>query len=490
MEYIVGIDIGTGSTKAVAVNLKGETLAVHQVYYDTKVSETGFSEQDPEEIWLAFKDCLLKLFAELNVAPIGLCLSSAMHSLILTGKDNKLLSPMITWADSRSAEIAERIRSSDIAESLYTNTGTPIHAMSPLCKIIWFKEQQPGIFAETLRFLSIKEYIWYRLFAEFTIDHSIASCTGIFNIFNLDWDSNALELAGINKMQLSKLVSTDYLRSGFELTDPDLKAFASSKFIIGASDGCLANLGSFATEPGIAALTIGTSAAVRVGSKKPIVNFPAMTFNYILNKDFFICGGPLNNGGSTIQWLLKNVFQESELSDEVYDQLFEGIDQIEAGSEGVLFLPYLSGERAPLWDSDSCGTFFGLTMQHKKPQISRAVVEGICFALYDVLQVVQNSSQEITQLNVSGGFVQSAVWVQLLADVTGKKLLLIQEQDASSIGAVFLCAKTLGVEFTFSSPDAQVISPNLSKHERYQKIFPIFKELYHTLSPLMKKVQQ
>lgn len=118
-----------------------------------------------------------------------------------------------------------------------------------------------------------------------------------------------------------------------------------------------------------------------------------------------------------------------------------------------------------------------------------AVVEGICFALYDVLQVVQNSSQEITQLNVSGGFVQSEVWVQLLADVTGKKLLLIQEQDASSIGAVFLCAKTLEVEFTFSSPDAQVISPNLSKHERYQKIFPIFKELYHTLSPLMKKVQ-
>ena len=489
MEYILGIDIGTGSTKAVAVNLKGETLSSHQVYYETKAPEPGFSEQDPEEIWLAFKTCLNTVFSELAVSPLAVSIGTAMHSLILVGKDDDLLSPMLTWADSRSSDIASRIKSSEIAEDLYRHTGTPIHAMSPLCKLVWFQEHQPLVMEKAFKFLSIKEYIWYKLFAEYAIDYSIASSTGLFNIISLEWHPQALELAGITEAKLSKPVATDYIRPGSELQDQSLNAFAATKFIIGASDGCLANLGSFATEPGIAALTIGTSGAVRVASRTPIVNYPAMTFNYILNKEYFICGGPVNNGGSVIQWLLKNVFQESDLTEDVYNQLFEDIDKVPPGSEGVVFLPYLSGERAPIWDSDSCGTFFGLRLRHSKPQLARAVLEGVCFALNDVLQVVQNSAEEITQINISGGFVQSAVWMQMLADVTGKKLVLVQKEDASAIGAVFLAAKTLNLDFSFVGSTPQSIIPNSVNHEHYRKIFPIFKELYHSLSPLMKKLQ-
>ncbi|MBC7565831.1 MAG: gluconokinase, partial [Pedobacter sp.] len=348
MEYILGIDIGTGSTKAVAVGLGGETLSVHQVYYDTKSMQAGFAEQDPEAIWIAFKACLLTFYDKLSTQPLAISLSSAMHGLILADEHNELLSPMITWADSRSADIAAHIKDSETGKWLYERTGTPIHAMSPLCKIIWFRENQPALFKKLRRFFSIKEYIWYKLFAEFVVDHSIASSTGLFNINSLEWDSQALELAGIYKEQLSTLVQTDYTRSGLELKDQSLSAFASTKFVIGASDGCLANLGSLATEPGIAALTIGTSGAVRVASRVPILNYPAMTFNYILDKEFFICGGAINNGGSTIKWLLKNIFRESELTEIVYAQLFKHISEVEAGSDSLLFLPYLSGERAPL----------------------------------------------------------------------------------------------------------------------------------------------
>ncbi|MBC7565617.1 MAG: gluconokinase, partial [Pedobacter sp.] len=340
------------------------------------------------------------------------------------------------------------------------------------------------------RFFSIKEYIWYKLFAEFVVDHSIASSTGLFNINSLEWDSQALELAGIYKEQLSTLVQTDYTRSGLGLKDQSLSAFASTKFVIGASDGCLANLGSLATEPGIAALTIGTSGAVRVASRTPIVNYPTMTFNYILDKEFFICGGAVNNGGSTVQWLLKNIFRESELTEIVYAQLFKHISEVEAGSDSLLFLPYLSGERAPLWDSDSCGTFFGLRLHHSRPQLARAVLEGICFTLYEVLQVVESNGEAITQLNVSGGFVQSEVWMQILADITGKKLVLIQEEDASAIGAVILAAKTLKLNISLKDKNPQSILPNIANHETYQKIFPIFKALYLSLKPLMKQLQQ
>jgi gluconokinase len=490
MEYILGIDIGTGSTKAVALSLKGETLAVHQVYYETASPQAGFSEQDPEVIWAAFKTCLLALYDELTIQPLAISLSSAMHSLILAGKDAELLSPMITWADSRSSDIASRIKNSSIGKSLYERTGTPIHAMSPLCKIIWFKENQPAVFDKSCKFFSIKEYIWFKLFGEFVIDHSIASSTGLFDIINLNWDSPALKMAEISSEQLSTLVATDYLRSGLDLRDESLNVFASTQFAIGASDGCLANLGSFATEPGIAALTIGTSGAIRVASRTPITQYGAMIFNYVLEKDFFICGGPINNGGSAVQWLLKNVFQEPELNKVIYDQLFQSIDEVGAGSDGVVFLPYLSGERAPLWDSDSCGTFFGLRLQHDKSQICRAVLEGICFALYDVLQVVESNSETITQLNISGGFVKSDVWVQMLADITGKKLVLVQEEDASAIGAVYLAARILKLNVLSSSAELKTIFPNPDNHETYQRIFPIFKDLYRTLSPLMNKLHR
>jgi gluconokinase len=490
MEYILGIDIGTGSTKAVALNLKGETIAVHQVYYETTSPQTGFSEQDPDVIWLAFKTCLLTLYDELAVQPLAISIGSAMHSLILADENADLLSPMINWADSRSSTIASRMKNSPIGKHLYERTGTPIHAMSPICKIIWFKENQPEVFEKAKRFFSIKEYIWYKLFGDFVIDHSIASSTGLFNILSLDWDLEAVDLAGISTSQLSRLVATDYVRSGVDLSDDSLNVFTPTQFVIGASDGCLANLGSFATEPGIAALTIGTSGAVRVASRTPITQYDAMIFNYVLEKDFFICGGPINNGGSAVQWLLKNVLQEPELSGAVYDQLFQTIENVKAGSDGVVFLPYLSGERAPLWDSDSCGTFFGLRLQHDKSQMCRAVLEGICFTLYDVLQVVESNSETITQLNISGGFVKSDVWVQMLADITGKKLVLVQEEDASAIGAVYLAARILKLDLSGSSAELRTIFPNPGNHETYQRIFPIFKDLYRTLSPLMNKLHR
>lgn len=489
MEYLIGIDIGTGSAKAIAVDLNGLIVSTHQVYYETEVSEVGFNEQDPEQIWLAFKTCLLTVSTELGNSPIAISLSTAMHSLILSAQDGTLLSPLITWADSRGASIAERIKESEIAEGLYSRTGTPIHAMSPLCKIIWFKENEPAIMQQTSKFLSIKEFIWHKLFGDYIVDHSVASSTGYFNILDLEWDLPALQLAGIRKEHLSKLVLTSYMRSGIGVIDQDLRIFEESNFLIGASDGCLANLGSFATESGVAALTIGTSGAVRVVSRTPIINYPAMTFNYILDENNFICGGPVNNGGSALKWLLTNVFQEPELTTLIYEELFESLKDLDAGSERLIFLPYLTGERAPLWNSDSCGTFFGLTQQHSKPQLAKAVLEGVCFALFDVLQAVQQSSGEITQLNISGGFVQSDVWMQILADITGKQLHLVQKEDASAIGAVMLASKILDLGVTFPDSSSRIIRPDLANHERYQKIFPIFKELYHSLSPLMKKLK-
>lgn len=493
MEYIVGIDIGTGSTKAVALNSNLEPIGESQEHYPTYAPKPGYHEQDPELIWQAFTRCIDKMITLIGSSPQAIGISSAMHSLIPVDKNCIPLSRMTTWADSRSAHIATRIRQTEEGMAVYNATGTPIHGMSPLCKIIGLKEDQPDLFYHTYKFISIKEFVWFRLFNEFKIDHSIASCTGLFNIHTLTWHKEALKMAEITQEQLSLPVKTCYSKKGAEISADMLPSLRSTTFVIGANDGCLANLGSHANKPGVAALTIGTSGAVRITSTKPIFDNALMPFSYLLNEQTYVCGGPVNNGGIVLDWLLKSVLNKEDLSPSAYDQLFKGAGAIAQGSEGLIFLPYLSGERAPIWDAESSGAFIGLTLHHTQENIVRSVLEGICYALNNVLQGMELYSEKITQINVSGGFVHSRIWMEILADITGKKVILVQQGDASAIGAAYLVAQALNIctELVPSAASVmETIEANKQSHELHCKNFELFKQLYQDLMPAMHKLKK
>jgi gluconokinase len=485
MKYILGIDIGTGSTKAVALSLNCDPVGTCQQPYPTFSPLPGYSEQDPETIWTAFVRCINEMVNKMGAAPEVIGLSSAMHSMIAVDAAGTALAPMMTWADARSAAIAGQMRTTDAGMKIYEATGTPIHAMSPLCKLIWLRENQSGLFDAAHKFVSIKEYIWYRLFSEYRIDHSIASCTGLFDLETRSWNIDAIQMAKIDPARLSEPVCTNYTREGLSPTAAVLFAVHDIPFVIGASDGCLANLGSHATGPGVAAITIGTSGAVRVASAKPASN-PAMTFSYVLDEQTYICGGPVNNGGIALQWLLRNVFGKETLSPEDYNNLFELIKPISAGSEGLVFLPYLNGERAPVWDASASGGFFGLRLQHGQGHLARAALEGICYALNQVLITLEQNTGHIHKINVSGGFVHSEVWMQLLADVTGKPLILMHTEDASAIGAAYLAAKTTGLTNGYPQPEPteNAITPDWQTHEVYKKGFATYTRLYPALMDL------
>jgi gluconokinase len=492
MEYVLGIDIGTGSVKAVAVDLQGQAFEDCQQHYPFNVPKPGYHEQDPEQIWVAFAASIKGTIEKTGAQPSAISLSSAMHSLIAVDENCKSLAPMMTWADNRSAEIATRLKATEEGLSIYKATGTPIHTMSPLCKIIWIRENDPELFQKAYKYISIKEYIWYRLFKEFTVDHSIASGTGLFDITRLVWSNKALELAGISTRSLSRPVATDYHKKYDPAIGLQEISFLKpgTPFFIGASDGCLANLGSLAIKPGIASITIGTSGAVRVASNKPLPNAAAMTFSYILDKDTFICGGPINNGGVAMQWWLKNITGPAPTEAD-YEQLFKQIAGVAPGSNGLIFLPYLTGERAPIWDSESCGNFFGIKLQHTQANFSRAVLEGICYALKNVLDAVQQNAEPITQINVSGGFTKSAVWVQTLADITGKKLVIVQADDASAVGAAYIALRNIGMtnEYPASTlSDQKVFMPNEENSAVHQNNFAIYKQLYIDLKETMHRI--
>lgn len=488
MEYILGIDIGTGSTKAVAVGLDHIAFESSQFFYPTDTTQSGYSEQNPELIWKAFQQSIEEVVAKIGSNPVAISLSSAMHSVIAVDAKGNALAPMMTWADSRSTAISERLLSSTLGMDLYRLTGTPIHSMSPFCKLIWIKENEPEIFAGTFKFISIKEYIWYRLFHVFEADYSIGSCTGLMEVEKLCWSEKALAAAGITADQLSTLVPTTFTRKNFQSGTVLSVLSENTPFVIGASDGCLANLGTGAFKPGTAALTIGTSGALRVASNHALFNEQAMTFSYLLDEEIYINGGPINNGGIALKWHLKNYYQKEDLTAEDYAGALKLVENVNPGADGLLFLPYLQGERAPIWDAKSCGTFFGITLKHQAPHFTRAVIEGVCFALNDVLQSLVASGQQIDQINVSGGFVSSAEWLQILADITGKKLLLASTEDASAVGAAYLAIKATGISTEYPAPqqsDITTIIPNADNHLSYQKSFKRYQKLYQSLKGLM-----
>ena len=489
IDYVLGIDIGTGSCKGLAINLRGEKLADSNSFYSIRNNQPGFAEQDPEVIWSAFENCIKNILSKMKHAPISVSFSSAMHGVMLISKENKPLTPLIIWADKRSEDIATALRKKEISKKIYTATGTPIYSMTPLCKIMWFKKNDPKLFKKTARFVSIKEFIWFRLFNEWKVDNSIASATGLFNIHTFKWNKPSLELCGISPSQLSEIVPTVFTRSDLSKDAAHfLNITKEIAFCIGANDGCLANLGSFVLKKGEAALTIGTSGAVRVTGPKPIADFNSMLFNYILDESTYITGGPVNNGGIVIKWLFKIFLNIESPGIEDYENLFKKITTVPPGSNGLIFLPYLLGERAPIWDAKASALFFGIHYRHTQNHFLRAAVEGVCFAIKDILQPIEKKSGIIRQLNISGGFINSPVWLQIMADITCKKLCLIEKDDASALGAAMLAMKQLKLIKNYQELKPKTkftISPHKKNAEIYEFNFAIYKQLYGSLQKKM-----
>lgn len=484
MTYFLGVDIGTGSTKAVAISgTANEILSVEQTSYATFHPAPLCIEQDPEEIWKAFVQCIRATVQRLGHAPEGIGFSTAMHSVIPVDNAGKPIANMMIWADGRSAALAQAFRKSPEAKQLYESTGTPIHAMNPLFKIMWLRLHAPDVFKKAAKFISIKEYIWHKLFKDYQMDHSAASGGGLMDILARKWHQPALDLAGIREQHLSELVPTDYARR--DLPADLQKALllpAATLFVIGGGDGCLANLGSNALTKGVACLTIGTSGAVRIASDAPHYDFQSMTFNYILDDKTFICGGPINSGGAILKWYLHD-FLETPASDaDSYARLLAQIATVPAGSQGLIFLPYLAGERAPIWDSRVSGAFFGITVRHSQRHFTRAVVEGISFALYQVAIALRHASGKVTQINASGGFVHSREWLQILSDIFGTTIQRNNTEDASSIGAALIAIRASRHLDSYpvfrDGQPPQSFAPNPDNHAQYLETFGVFERLY------------
>lgn len=489
--YILGIDIGTGSMKAVAVEETGEIIYQNQIFYLNEQTGNEY-EQDVVCMFSFLQKIIATVITFLKKSPQLISLSSAMHSILAVDEKCNPLSKAILWSDKRSSAIAEGLRSSELGKQIYEATGAPIHAMLPLCKIKWFAENDKAVFKKAFKFISIKEFIWYQLFKEYKIDYSIASATGLFNIHRLDWDEKALKFASITAEKLSTPVSTFYQQkiSDHSLMD-SLRLSNETIFCIGASDGCLANLGSICIDSSEAAITIGTSGAVRVTASKPLMDYEQMIFNYILNEKNFVCGGAVNNGGNVLAWVIEKLFKQ-EGSEENYSQTIAAIEKVPTGSKGLLFLPYLYGERAPVWDEKSSGVFIGVQSFHNQDHFARAAVEGVCFNLKEIFSSLELKVGKIEKVKVSGGWTKEMPLMQILSNVLNKEIILQNKADASALGAAYLGLQTLNKKFdlTKTVQSTDCIFPDKKNAEQYGNLFSIYKNIYPNLKSTMHSLYQ
>ncbi|EIM06252.1 gluconate kinase [Planococcus antarcticus DSM 14505] len=493
--YYLGVDIGTTSTKAVLFNKSGEVIAGDTVLYALETPSPLIAEQDPEEIFRAVLTSVRKTIRKSDIDTQQLKLvsfSSAMHSLIAVDAVGNLLTQSITWADTRSSKHAKYIKEQLNGHEIYLRTGTPIHAMSPLSKLVWLKDDMPEVCEQAAKFIGIKEFVFNELFGEYVVDHSIASATGLFNLQDLDWDKEALAVAGITAEHLSRPVPTTHQLMGLVSEHAQFMGIPEDvPFIIGASDGVLANLGVDAIEPGVLAVTIGTSGAIRTVTAEPTTDPKGRTFCYALTENHWVVGGPVNNGGIVLRWL-RDEFASSEvetakrLGIDSYDVLTKIAETVNPGADGLLFHPYLTGERAPLWDANARGSFFGLSIHHKKQHMIRSVLEGIVFNLYTVLLAVEELTGEPTRIQASGGFARSGMWRQLMADVFDKPVVIPESFESSCLGAV-----VLGMYATGEIEDFSIVSEMIGQthtHEPDEAASGVYRELlpiYIRLSRLL-----
>ena len=472
-ENILAIDIGTSATKAVLFDGGGRILSLAREAYPVLTPRAGWAEQEPEAVYGAV---LAAMRAAYRDRPAGsrvgaVAFSAQWYSTLPVGADDRPLANSLTWADQRSAALADGLRRSSDGRRISQATGCPLDAIYPLSKILWLRRAAlPG---RPVRFISIKEYVFRRLFGEYVVDWSMASSTGLFDIRARRWSPLALEAAGIGEGALSVPVSprTVYTRWAPEA----LQATGiprGTPCVIGAGDGVLASIGVGAVERGVAAVNVGTSAACRYLVRTPIVDAEGRLWTYVLDEDWWVIGGIVSSGGIVYDWFVREMAGAADAADA--HSVVNGLAaQAPPGADGLLFLPYLGGEQCPVWDPQTTGAFVGLTLRHGRAHLARAVYEGIALALARVVQALAAAVEPIREARITGGLLGSPAWLQIAADMWGARLRVPDSAEGSALGAAILAWVALGAATDIRvaadlERSVRVVEPDPVRHAEYR----------------------
>jgi gluconokinase len=500
-EWFLGIDLGTGSCKSIIIDAQGRLLGFGAGGYAKRESTGQWEEQDPQELLSGMIQSVNAAIQDAGVTPSAcqaLSIGGAYHSLIAVDKADRPLTGVITWVDDRATKQAQAVRDAGRAAEIYQQTGCPVHSMYPLYKLIWLRQERPQLFQQAARFISAKEYVTRQLTGEYMVDISIAAGAALLNTHSLHWNNVSLELAGIRSEQLSPLGDPRQVIKGLNSKlAAQMGIPASTPFILGSADAVNSSLGAGAVLPGQATCMVGTSGALRIIANRPMLDKQARSWCYAIDKNHWLVGGAINNGGLALTWLrdaFNKMLQNQAKDDRItFDDLVASALQISPGADDLICLPFFAGERSPYWNMNARGVFFGLTLEHDARHMARALMEGVAYRLRSIRDVLDELGAGVQEIRASGGFTHSDLWPNIIASVLNQDLAIPASGETSSLGAAFWTLLGLGVVERFEdlSPLGKVTttySPNSQEAVLYNSLYQIYLDIYFQLGETFERI--
>ncbi|MGJ9384966.1 xylulokinase [Salipaludibacillus sp. CF4.18] len=493
MSYVIGIDLGTSAVKALLVNKEGTVVKETSKEYPLIQEKSGYSEQDPEK-WVkqtiaAIKDLTHTMKDADRIE--GMSFSGQMHGLVLLDENNKPLRHAMLWNDTRTTEECREIEEKIGIETLHSITKNPALEGFTLPKLLWVKKNEPKVFAKAASFVLPKDYLRYRLTGEIQMEYSDAAGTLLLDVAEKKWSKQICEKVGISFELCPPLVAShaNVGNVSEEIADQCGLAASVSVFAGGADNACGA-IGSGILEDGVTLCSTGTSGVVLSYEEEGTKDFGGKVhyFNHGEESAFYTMGVTLAAGYS-LSW-----FKDTFAADQSFEQILASASESPAGAKGLIFTPYIVGERTPHADADIRGSFIGMQATHTLGDFARAVIEGITFSLNETVEVFREHGKTVDKVISIGGGAKSELWLQMQADVFNAEVVKLKNEQGPGMGAAMLAAYGLGwfpslkdcaQQFVETSDTYTPASENV---ETYKKLFKIYKDVYPQTKQLNKEL--
>jgi xylulokinase len=486
MAILLGIDLGTSGIKILAVNEKGEILASASEAYPLIQPQAGWAEQNTEDWWQGFLKAVKQIIADPAVKTSdikALSLSGQMHGSVFLDKDGKVIRNPLLWNDTRTHRQCEYITKTVGEKKLLEMVGNPALEGFTLPKLIWLRDNEPENYKKVKTLFLPKDYIVYRLTGKLSTEMSDAAGSLLLDVKNRKWSEDLCGALDIDPGILPPVIeSTDIAGIISSKASAETGLPIGVKVIGGGADNACGAVGNGIVEEGIVLASIGSSGVVLAHSNKMEYDPHGRihSFNHSVPHNWYLMGVTLS-AGLSMSWMKNNLFKTD------YDTINSEAASVHAGSKGLIFLPYISGERTPHRDPMARGAFIGLSGIHEQKHMMRSVFEGVSFALKDSLELIKGLGVKPKQIRVTGGGAKSNLWRQILADVFNKDVVTMQADEGPAYGAALIAGVGAG---TWSDlPEAvqktvrvgKTTKANPKDAEAYDKIYPLFKSLYQSL---------
>jgi xylulokinase len=494
---LLGIDIGTSGTKTLLIDEQGRALASAMAEYPLSTPRPGWAEQQPEDWWRATVATIREVLAKSgrsgrDIGGIGL--SGQMHGSVFLGRDNRVLRPALLWCDQRTAAQCAWITERVGAERVVELTANPVLTGFTAPKVIWVRQNEPEVYRQITKVLLPKDYVRFQLTGEYHTEVSDASGTSFFHVRERRWADELLDRIEVPREWMPEVHESPVASARVSAAAAEATGLAPGTPIVGGGgDQAAGAVGNGIVEAGIVSSTVGTSGVVFAFAERPTVD-PGLrvhTFCHAVPGTWHVMGVMLSAGGS-LRWY-RDALAHPEaayariLGVDPYETITQAAAAAPAGCEGLIFLPYLTGERTPYPDPNARGVFFGLTLRHDKRHMARSVLEGVAYGLRDSFEILDAMGVPIQQVRASGGGARSPLWRQIQADVTGREHVTINVDEGPAFGVALLAGVGTGVWSSVAEACRATIrvvdraAPNAETRATYDRFYPIYRALYAAL---------